>query len=46
MDRNFAQELQDAREAEDWALHERIWEERRLVEVDRDEACLHDASAI
>ena len=38
--RDFAAELQAARAAQDWAAHERIWEERRCADVDRDEASL------
>lgn len=37
-DRNFAAELNVAREAGDWAAHERIWEERRVARVEAEEA--------
>jgi hypothetical protein len=45
MTRDFAAELQAARAAEDWAAHERIWEERRLAEVACDEAALSEDDA-
>ena len=35
--RNFAAELQAARNAQAWAAHERIWEERRMADVEQDE---------
>jgi hypothetical protein len=38
--RNFAAELAAARTAGDWAAHERIWDERRVADVDADEASL------
>lgn len=38
--RNFQAELQAARTAGDWEAHARIWEERRLAEVDADEAAI------
>lgn len=44
MARDFAAELQAARAAEDWAAHERIWEDRRQADIARDEAMLTDAS--
>lgn len=41
--RDFSAELQAAREAQDWAAHERIWEERRVASVEADETALRDA---
>lgn len=41
MTRNFTQEIAEARANEDWALHEKLWEERRQAEVEADEAALH-----
>lgn len=43
--RDFAAELQAARAAEDWASHERLWEERRSAEVAADEQALKDEDA-
>ena len=40
MARDFTAELAAAREAGDWAAHERIWEERRVGSVAADEAIL------
>lgn len=42
MERNFTKEIAEARANEDWALHEKLWEERRLAEVEADEAALYD----
>lgn len=42
--RDFAAELKAARIAEDWATHERVWEERRVASVARDEAALADCA--
>lgn len=39
--RDFSAELAAARDAQDWAAHERIWEERRVAAVTADEADLH-----
>lgn len=39
--RDFSKELQAARDAQDWAAHERIWEDRRVADVAADEADLH-----
>ena len=39
--RNYSQEIAEARANEDWALHEKLWEERRVAEVEADEAALH-----
>jgi hypothetical protein len=38
--RDFTAELEAAREAGNWDAHARIWEERRLAEVESDEAQL------
>jgi len=38
--RDFAAELAAARAAQDWAAHERIWEERRIAAVEFNEANL------
>ena len=38
--RDFAAELQAARDAGDWKAHARIWDERKQAEVDRDEKSL------
>jgi hypothetical protein len=35
--RDFASELQAAREAQDWATHAQIWEDRRVAAVQDDE---------
>jgi hypothetical protein len=40
--RDFAAELVEAREAQDWDAHERIWEERRVASVEDDEASLNE----
>jgi len=37
MTRNFTNELQAARDANDWEAHARIWEERRTASVEHDE---------
>ena len=41
MARNSTREIEKARRNEDWALHERLWEERRIAEVEADEAALY-----
>lgn len=40
MNRNIAQEIEEARRNEDWDLHAKLWEERRVAEVEADEASL------
>lgn len=40
MARNFRAELDAAAEAQDWEAHARIWDERRIACVERDEADL------
>lgn len=40
--RDFSAELQAARVAQDWAAHERIWEERRHADVAADEEALRE----
>lgn len=45
MNRNFAAELQAARDAQDWDAHARIWEERRLAVVAAEEAALAEYGA-
>jgi hypothetical protein len=42
MARNYSQEIAAARANEDWALHEKLWEERRVAEVEADEAALYE----
>jgi hypothetical protein len=44
--RDFTAELAEARKAEDWKTHARIWEERRLAAVDADEAEHLDRCAV
>lgn len=41
MARNITQEIEEARRNEDWELHAKLWEERRVAEVEADEASLH-----
>ncbi len=41
-ERDWAKELADACKAEDWELHAKIWEERRMQAVDDDEASIAD----
>lgn len=40
MARDFSAELTAAREAGDWDAHARIWEERRVAEVEAEEEAL------
>ena len=43
--RDYAAELRTAKDAGDWASHERIWEERRVGSVEADEFALEDEYA-